>query len=170
VRVNNPARSIPRPLHWPLRRLALCLDCDECFELGHSSCPACSSRTWTTLARFLEIVTTERVARSAIRAADRPAVPEERAEGGQIPRHLLIVARDHVRLYEHLRRTFAANRSVRVLLDRRSRERRQGKEQPAAERRRSDRRARPSIDEQLRAIGWSLVLLDLAKNPRRMPR
>lgn len=47
--------STLRPhLHLPLRRLALCLDCEKCFELGAAACPACGSRTWITLARFLE--------------------------------------------------------------------------------------------------------------------
>ncbi len=41
-------------LHLPFRRVALCLDCEECFELGSSVCPACGSETWTPLARFLD--------------------------------------------------------------------------------------------------------------------
>jgi hypothetical protein len=41
-------------LHVPLRRLALCLDCEVCFELGPATCPACGSTTWTAIARFLE--------------------------------------------------------------------------------------------------------------------
>ncbi len=85
-------------------------------------------------------------------------------------RHLLVVARDHIRLYEHLRRTLAGNQSVQVLLDRRGPERRQGKGQPAVDRRRADRRAHANIDEQLRTIGWSLVLLNLVNNPRREAR
>jgi hypothetical protein len=155
------AHNVTRSLHWPLRRLALCLDCDECFELGLRACPACSSETWTTLSRFLEIAPLERIARSAVRAADRPT-RRPREEQQHIARHLLVVARDHMLLYEHLRRTLAKDQSVQVLLDRRSRERRQEKGQRAVSRRLSDRRARPSLEsEQLRAIGWSLVLLDL---------
>ena len=41
------------------------------------------------------------------------------------------------------------------------------KEPTAPDRRAADRRARSGIDEQLRTIGWSLVLLDLAKAKRR---
>jgi len=162
------ARSITRSVHWPLRRLALCLDCDACFELGPNRCPACSSETWTTLSRFLEIVSPERVARSAMRA-DRPA-PRQRQEDRQVSRHLFIVARDRILLYEQLRRAFAGNQSDQVLLDRRDRERRQGKGEPAIERRRGDRRVRLGIDAQLRAIGWSLVVLGLARIPPRAPR
>ena len=40
--------------HLPLRLLALCLDCDEGFEIGNGCCPACGSGTWTPLSRFLE--------------------------------------------------------------------------------------------------------------------
>ena len=46
-------------------------------------------------------------------------------------------------------------------------ERRRRKEPTPADRRGADRRARSGIDEQLRTIGWSLVLLDLAKAKRR---
>jgi hypothetical protein len=41
--------------HLPLQKVALCLDCDECFELGYATCPACGSRTWSPLARFFEL-------------------------------------------------------------------------------------------------------------------
>lgn len=40
-------------IHLPLTRLALCLDCEECFALGPDACPACSSESWTPLARFV---------------------------------------------------------------------------------------------------------------------
>jgi hypothetical protein len=40
--------------HVPLVRLVLCLDCEECFELGAEECPGCGSQTWTPLTRFLE--------------------------------------------------------------------------------------------------------------------
>lgn len=160
-------RSVARGLHWPLRRLALCLDCDQCFELGPVACPACSSTTWTTLSRFLETASSRHVARAAIHAADPPAAADR---GEESARHLLIVARDRIRLYEHLRRTFAGNRSVQVLLDRRRRERRKEVSEPVNERRRADRRTRPSIDEQLGAVGWSLVLIDIAKPSRQARR
>jgi hypothetical protein len=39
--------------HLPLRRTALCLDCDTCFEIGPARCPACGSGTWASMARFL---------------------------------------------------------------------------------------------------------------------
>lgn len=42
------------PLHIPLKRLALCLDCEVCFDIGTERCPACDSATWVPLARFLE--------------------------------------------------------------------------------------------------------------------
>ena len=50
----KPVSTLRPHLHLPLKRLALCLDCEECFELGAEACPACGSGTWTTLALFLE--------------------------------------------------------------------------------------------------------------------
>src|SRR5688572_6925315 len=42
-------RRVTARVHLPLRRLALCLDCEECFEIGDEACPACGSETWTPL-------------------------------------------------------------------------------------------------------------------------
>ena len=67
---------------------------------------------------------------------------------------------------EEVKRAFAGHESVEVMLDRRAGERRQGKGTAAPEKRKRDRRSRSVIDEQLRTIGWSLVLLDLAKAKR----
>jgi hypothetical protein len=41
-------------LYLPLKQLALCLDCEKCFELGVSACPACGSGTVVALAQFLD--------------------------------------------------------------------------------------------------------------------
>jgi len=46
-------RMVRPSVHVPLNRLALCLDCEECFEVGVDACPACSSETWVPLARFV---------------------------------------------------------------------------------------------------------------------
>jgi len=46
-------RALPR-FHVPLFRMVLCLDCEECFELGAEECPGCGSETWTPLSRFLD--------------------------------------------------------------------------------------------------------------------
>jgi len=54
--------------HLPLRLLALCLDCDECFEIGNGCCPACGSSTWAPLSRFLERRSSPvQISRSAVR-------------------------------------------------------------------------------------------------------
>lgn len=151
-------------IHLPLRNLALCLDCDECFSLGYADCPACGSRTWTPAARFLELVSgpQARVGDSARKPPSRRA-----AEDLAIAKHLLVVARHRRELFEQVKRAFAGHDSVEVILDRREGERRQRKGAPALDRRRGkNRRSRSIIDEQLRTIGWSLVLLDLAKSKR----
>ena len=48
-------RTLVPNVHLPLRQVALCLDCDECFEIRpETPCPACGSATWTSLSRLLE--------------------------------------------------------------------------------------------------------------------
>ena len=86
------------------------------------------------------------------------------AEELAIAKHLLVVARHRRELYEEIKRAFAGHESVQVILDRRVNQRREKKGQPMLDRRRTERRSRSAIDDQLRTIGWSLVLLDLAKS------
>ena len=127
-----------------------------------SRSPSASSATWTPAARFLKLVSEAEPHRgSKIRTFSRIA-PEEMA----IAKHLLIVARHRRELYDQIKRAFAGHETVQVVLDRRATERRRGKEPTLPERRGADRRARSIIDDQLRTIGWSLVLLDLAKSKR----
>jgi hypothetical protein len=158
----NRPRVLADGLHLPLKKLALCLDCDECFELGHAVCPACGSATWTPAARFLKLVSEAEPHRgSKIRTFSRIA-----AEEMPIAKHLLIVAPHRRELYDQIKRAFAGHETVQVVLDRRPTERRRRKEPTLPERRGADRRARSIIDDQLRTIGWSLVLLDLGKTKR----
>ena len=53
MRPRNPILNAAPRVHFPLARLALCLDCDACFEIGLEQCPACGSRTWSSLSRFI---------------------------------------------------------------------------------------------------------------------
>ena len=69
-------------------------------------------------------------------------------------------------LYEEIKRAFAGHETVQVILDRRVSQRREKKNSPMLDRRRNERRSRSAMDEQLRTIGWSLVLLDLARAKR----
>jgi hypothetical protein len=100
-------KVVPSP-HFPLRRLALCLDCDECFEIA-GACPACGSETLAPLARFLNVAG----ASEATRRSDTRS-----------PRHVIVVARQHRDLYEYLVEALAGNESTQVVLDRRTAERR----------------------------------------------
>jgi len=143
-------------IHMPLRNLALCLDCDECFALGSETCPACGSRTWTPAARFLDLVAAPGPHRS--NGSARKMGARQAAEELAIVKHLLIVARHRRQLYEEIKRAFAGHESVDVILDRRVLERRRSKEAPGVDRRSRRRRSRSAIDEQLRTIGWALVL------------
>jgi len=150
-------RMLAAKVHLPLRQLALCLDCDECFEIGSRTCPACGSATWTSLSRFLASS-----ARHPGRgAAKRPDDPPE------MVRQLIIVAGNRAHLYEHLTRGFAGNETVRVLLNRRVVARRERSGPYEAERRQADRRLPSKIDALLRAIGWAIVPLDGPKNYHR---
>ena len=44
----------PKTHAVPLGRLALCLDCEMCFDVALSACPVCASRTSVPVSRFLE--------------------------------------------------------------------------------------------------------------------
>ena len=43
----------PETIRLPLGRVALCLDCEVCFPLEKTTCPACGSRTSVPIARLL---------------------------------------------------------------------------------------------------------------------
>jgi hypothetical protein len=158
-----PRTRVPASgIHLPLKKLALCLDCDECFELGYAAtCPACGSGTWSPLGRFLDIAAGPRPVRG--NGGTRRLAPKRAAEELALAKHLLVVARHRRELYEEIKRAFAGHESVQVILDRRTSQRREKKGAPMLDRRRTERRSRTVIDEQLRTIGWSLVLLDLAR-------
>src|SRR5262244_2270966 len=105
-RVSNGALAPFGSVHLPLRRLALCLDCDECFELGYASCPACGSGTWSPLGRFLDIAAGARPARTSSNGngTARRVQPKRAAEELAIAKHLLVVARHRRELYDEIKR------------------------------------------------------------------
>ena len=105
-------RMLAAKVYLSLRQLALCLDCDECFEIGSPTCPACGSATSTSLARFLAQA-------SARHPGRRDAVAKRHDDPPEMVRQLIIVAGDRAHLYGHLKRGFAGNGTVRVLLNRR---------------------------------------------------
>lgn len=159
-------RTLMPRVHLPLRRLALCLDCDEGFEIGSGTCPACGSATWTSLSRFLEQATSSR---RLPRLDGSPSAAQRHDEQRDMVRQLIIVARNREQLYERLKRAFAGNATVRVVLDRRVTERRERSGPYAGERRQGDRRSPLMIDEALRAIGWVVVPQDVPKRHRGSP-
>jgi hypothetical protein len=154
-------RMLAAKMHLPLRQLALCLDCDECFEISSPTCPACGSATWTSLARLLA------QASSACHPGRRDAAAKRHDDPPETVRQLIIVAGNRAHLYEHLKRGFVGNGTVRVLLDRRVIGRRARSGPYGAERRRADRRMPSKVDALLRAIGWAIVPLDGPKNHHR---
>ena len=154
-------RRLAPGLHLPLRKLALCLDCDECFGLGLETCPSCGSATWTSPSRFLG-----QAAPSRPRRFDSPSAASGDAEQPERVRQLVIVARNRRHLYEYLERAFAGNETIRVFLDRRVVERRAHSGLYAVERRHGDRRLPGKIDGLLRAIGWVIVPLAVPETHR----
>ncbi|HXH85042.1 MAG TPA: hypothetical protein VNN07_19190 [Candidatus Tectomicrobia bacterium] len=141
LRVQIPAPTI----HIPLRRLALCLDCEECFEIGQDECPACGSQTWSTLSRFIGDSSEKAVVRALHALVDETGA----AEGGGA-RHLLIVSRDQPKLFQMLQRELSGNPTVTVIQDRRTKASGNG---------RREQRWR-NVDSQLRALGWAIVRAD----------
>ncbi len=125
-------------MYLPLMRLALCLDCEQCFEIDALRCPACGSKSIASLARFL--------GRSSGRSGEAKGV-----------RHLVIVARSQASLYDYLTAAFAGNATVTVALDRRTVERRRSTAPVVADRRRGDRRRDGLILERLRTTGWAVI-------------
>jgi hypothetical protein len=126
----------------------MCLDCEACFEIGVAACPACGSKTWMPLARFLETARRRRM----VHSTDSLDV----ARGGSPRRsgnahHFIVVARDRDALYQYFREAFAGNATITVVLDRR-----RATTDRVGERRRDERR-RHAIDEQLRVLGWAIV-------------
>ncbi len=69
---------------------------------------------------------------------------------GSPVRCLFIVARDQAGLWDHLRRDFAEDEEVQIILDRRRDERRRGVRAYDPERRRANRRRPRSIGNDLR--------------------
>jgi len=77
-----------------------------------------------------------------------------------MPRELFIVARDRADLYRYLSQTFADAENVEVIWDRREGQRRRIENGPVPERRRGDRRARVTVDDDLRTVGYAFLALD----------
>lgn len=150
VRTIRTARKAP-VLHFPLRRLALCLDCDSCFELGPGTCPACGSGTLAPLARFFQ----------------GNQGNGHAGTNGKLRKQLLVVARENPHIYEYLKRMFAGNETLEVVMDRRKGDRRAQGAAQLPERRRSADRRRQEVDQHLRALGWAIVMLDVAREQER---
>ena len=85
----------------------------------------------------------------------RPSPPPTRPAKVATPL-AVIVARDKPWLHTRFHLKFR-NTTARVLFDRRVGERRHQSSQGAPERRRADRRARPTVEADIQAQGWAIV-------------
>jgi hypothetical protein len=88
---------------------------------------------------------------------------------GRSIRHLLIISRYHPGLYDYVSARFEGEDSVEVILDRRRGERRGNATQVTAERRSTDRRVRPHIDDALRMESMQFVTISRGR-PTPSPR
>ncbi len=77
---------------------------------------------------------------------------------------VFIVATDHKALFESLRRTFAADDAVDVIMDRRVAERRRASPTDGPDRRRQDRRSAKEIQRRLKARGYAVVTILAVKS------
>jgi hypothetical protein len=71
--------------------------------------------------------------------------------------YLFIVAHDQPDLWAHLAREFHGEEGVDVVIDRRRIERRLQRQPASPERRRAERRARPSLKQMLDSMSFALV-------------
>ena len=145
MRARAQLTMTPR-LHIPLARTALCLDCEVCFELGPDKCPACGSKTWSPLSRFIGDAADKAIVRAVEALVEEAKGISAERNGAQ---HLLIVSRTQPKLYEMLRREMADHPSLTVIQDRRG----QG---PRPTARIPNQRWR-NVDFQIRALGWAIV-------------
>ncbi len=132
--------------HFPVGRLALCLDCEVCFEIGPVKCPACGSETWSPLSRFIGDTSDKAVVKAVEALVEEARGISAVRNGAQ---HLLIVSRTQPKLFDMLRRELADHPSLTVLQDRRG----QG---PMPTARIPNQRWR-NVDFQIRALGWAIV-------------
>jgi hypothetical protein len=153
------AQLIAPRLHIPLARLALCVDCEECFEIGPDQCPACGSRTWSPLSRFIGNASEKAVVR-AVHALVEEARGLSEVSGGA--HHLLIVSREQPKLFQTLQRELRDNRSVTVIQDRRG--------GPGAAPPRIPNQRWRNVDNQLRALGWAIVRAESHPGSRSVER
>jgi len=78
---------------------------------------------------------------------------EEMMQLGEI----FVVARYNPQLYDYLQREFSHEERIRIIMDRRVAERRQGADSPPGERRQGDRRQHQDVDTNLRERGFVIL-------------
>ena len=79
-----------------------------------------------------------------------------------MPREIFIVARDRSDLYRYLSQTFSDAENVQVIWDRRGADRRATSNPHIVagrplERRHAERRRRPSVEHELRSVGYAFI-------------
>ena len=75
-------------------------------------------------------------------------------------RELFIVARDREDLYRYLSHTFADAENVEVIFDRRAAQHPDEAAPGEADPRRRERRSHPTVDAELRTVGYAFLVLE----------
>jgi hypothetical protein len=75
-------------------------------------------------------------------------------------REVFVVAKDRPDLYRYLSQTFADAKNVEVIWDRRTEDRRRTTDAPPRNRRQSDRRTRPTADDEMRRVGYVFLTVE----------
>lgn len=92
-----------------------------------------------------------------VRELEEKAVPQRPTRPQTAARYLVLVASDRADLFKYLRQKFATEVGIEVCYERRVGERRRRTAAQPGDRRRGDRRTRPSIDAELRRFGFAIV-------------
>lgn len=121
----------------------ICPHCGVSMPVSFPYNPLVSGETFRVLQELSEEVEPPRHSRAPIAA-----------------RYLVLVARDREDLFNYLRRQFAKEVGVEVRYERRVGERRGRAAVAPLDRRRKDRRGKPSVDADLRRFGFAIVRLE----------
>jgi predicted amidophosphoribosyltransferase len=135
-------------------RFKRCPKCKALLRRTAELCPHCGATMPSNFPHRPPVADVLRRVRSLTDSAPPAATPEV------VSQYLIIVARERRDLYDYLRRAFAREPAVLVMLERRISERRKAAAERPLERRRKDRRHRPEIDADLRRFGFAVALLD----------
>ncbi len=135
-------------------RFKRCPKCRALLRRTAELCPHCGATMPSNFPHRPPVVDALRRIRSLTASAPPTAPPDVASQ------YLIIVARERRDLYDYLRRAFAREPAILVMLERRIADRRKAAATRPLDRRRKDRRHRPELDADVRRFGFAIALLD----------